>query len=378
MRTLLTGAALLAFAAVGWLLFWFLLLVPLVTVTAAVALLLAALVHPVARLLHRLGTPQALAALLSVLLLLTVLGGVGSLVGFRVTARLGDLTAPLAAGIDRIRVWLIEGPLGLDPQQVTGIRNAAVDQLYQLAPAPSAVAQMALSVLAAVVLAVFLLFFMLKDGARMWAWAVSWVPDRRRAQVDGAGHAAWEVLSLYVRGVTVVALIDAVGIGIGLFLLGVPLWVSLTLLTFVGAFVPLIGATVSGAVAVLVTLVTNGPTDAVIVLVIVLVVQQVEGNLLQPLIVGRTLHLHPVAVLVAVTAGTLLWGLAGALLATPSMAVAYRVADHLRTHPPASVERSDAAPGAVPADRPDLVAASGATPVGAVDDVWPPHPHRPA
>ena len=137
-------------------------------------------------------------------------------------------------------------------------------------------------------------------------------------------------LARYVRGVVVVALIDAVGIGTTLLVLGVPLWVSLTLLTFLGAFVPLFGATVSGAVAVLATLVTNGTTD--VVLVVVLVVQQLEGNVLHPLIVGRTLRLHPVVILVAVTSGTLLWGLAGALLAVPVVAVIYQVGEYVRHH----------------------------------------------
>ncbi|MGY1914033.1 AI-2E family transporter [Blastococcus sp. SYSU DS0973] len=332
-RTLVTSAALLALAAMGWLVFWFLLRLPLLTVAIAVSLLLTALMSPISRWLCRRGSPPALSALLSVLLLIGVLTGVGFLIGFRAAERLRNLTRPLAAGIDRIRVWLIEGPLGLDPQQVTEIRNAVVDRIYRLTPEPTAAASMAVYVLTAVILVAFLVFFLLKDGAAMWDWLVGLVPGRRRRQVDGAGQAAWSALSRYVQGVIVVALIDAVGIGAVLFILGVPLWLSLTLLTFIGAFVPLFGATVSGVVAVLVTLVTNGPTDAVIVAVAVLVVQQVEGNILQPIIVGRALRLHPVVILVAVTAGWMLWGLAGALLAVPLVAVSYRAADYLKEHP---------------------------------------------
>ncbi|MGY1847420.1 AI-2E family transporter [Blastococcus sp. SYSU DS1021] len=350
-RTLVISAALLALAGIGWLLFWFLLRLPLLTVAIAVALLLTAIVEPIARWLCR-GLPRALAALLSVLFLLGVLVGVGFLIGFRAADQLRNLTRPLAAGIDRIRVWLIEGPLGLDPQQVTEARNAVVDRIYQFAPEPTAAASMALYGLAAVLLVLFLTFFLLKDGASMWAWALRLAPDRRRAQIDGAGRSAWTVLSQYVRGIIIVALIDAVGIGAALLVLGVPLWASLTLLTFIGAFVPLFGATVSGAVAVLVTLVTNGFADAVIVLIAVLVVQQVEGNILQPIIVGRTLRLHPAVILVAVTAGTMLWGLPGALLAVPLVAVAYRVLGYLREHPvappappPAALPRQPA-PGA--------------------------------
>ncbi len=323
----------LTLAATGWLLFWLLLRIPLLTVAIAVALLLTALVEPVARWLRHRRLPPVLAALLAVLLLAGILTGVGFLLGFRAAAKLRDLTRPLTAGIDRIRAWFVEGPLRVDPEQVSDVRNAVVAGIYELSPDPTAAARMALHLLAAVVLVAFLLFFLLKDGAGMWVWLLERVPDRRREQVQGAGRCAWTSLSRYVRGVVVVALIDAAGIGAALFVLDVPLWVSLTLVTFIGAFIPLVGATVSGTVAVLVTLVANGLSDAVIVLVVVLVVQQVEGNLLQPLIVGRSLRVHPTAVLVAVTAGTLLWGLAGALLAVPLMAVTYRVYEYVRQHP---------------------------------------------
>jgi predicted PurR-regulated permease PerM len=144
----------------------------------------------------------------------------------------------------------------------------------------------------------------------------------------------------------------------------------LTLLTFVGAFIPLLGATVSGAVAVLVTLVTNGTTDAIIILVVVLVVQQVEGNLLQPLIMGRALHLHPAAILVAVTAGGLLLGVAGALLAVPLVAVTYRILEYLRLHPvdpgPPAAEEPQARQGVVVEHRTHSAAGDGAAPCPAI------------
>ncbi len=344
-RVIAVSGASLALAGVGWLLFWLLLRIPLLTFALAVAVLLTALAAPLAGALRRVGLRPALSAFLAVLALAGVLLGIGFLVGFRTVSAMRDLTRPLAAAIDRIRVWLIEGPLGLDPQQVAEIRNEIVTRLYQAGPSPTAGARMAVYVLGATILVAFLVFFFLKDGDGMWAWLLERVSERRRAQVDGAGRSAWTTLAHYVRGTVVVALIDAVGIGAGLLVLGVPLWISLTLLTFVGAFIPLLGATVSGAVAVMVTLVTNGTTDAIIILVVVLVVQQVEGNLLQPLIMGRALHLHPAAILVAVTAGGLLLGVAGALLAVPFMAVTYRVLEYVRLHPvepvppPATEER---------------------------------------
>ena len=333
LRAMAVSGAVLGLAAVVWLTFWLLLRLPLVTVTLALALLVAALMAPVSGALRRTGLPPAPSALLAVLSLTAVVGGIGVLFGFRATTAMQDLTRPLAAGIDRLRVWAIAGPLGLDPQQVADLRNQIVGWLYSAAPSPTAGARMALTVLGALVLVVFLVFFLLKDGASMWSWLLERVPARRHDQVDGAGRAAWDTLAHYVQGAVLVALIDAVGIGAGLLVLGVPLWLSLTLLTFVGAFIPLLGATVSGAVAVLVTLVTNDLTDAVIVLVIVLVVQQVEGNLLQPLIMGRVLHLHPAVILVAVSAGGLLFGIPGALLAVPVVAVSYRVLEYVRLHP---------------------------------------------
>ncbi|GAA4737780.1 AI-2E family transporter [Modestobacter marinus] len=343
-RAMAVGGAVLAVAAVVWLGFWLLFRLPMLTFAVAVAVLLTALIAPVAGRLRRAGVPGSLSALAAVLVLLGVLAGIGFLIGFRAAATLQDLTRPLAAGIDRIRVWLIEGPLQLDPQQVADVRNDIVTRLYEATPSPGAGAQLGLYALGGLVLIVFLVFFLLKDGAAMWAWLLTRVPDRTRARVDGAGLAAWDTLAGYVHGVIIVALIDAVGIGIALVVLGVPLWLSLTLLTFIGAFVPIVGATVSGAVAVLVTLVTNGVTDAVIVLVVVLVVQQVEGNVLQPLIMGRAVRLHPIVILLGVTAGGLIAGIPGALLAVPMLAVAYRVLEHLRTHPAPAAEREETVP----------------------------------
>ena len=334
-RVVVTGAAVLVLAAVVWLGLELLLLVPLVTVSVAAALLLAALLAPLAVALRRVGVPHLLAALAGVLVLLGVLAGIGALVGFRVVSRLRELTGPLAASVDRIRVWLIEGPLGLDPQQVASIRNQVVGSLYDAVPSPVAGARMVLFALTALALVVFLVFFLLADGDRMWAWLVVRVPPTRQATVDGAGRTAWTTLGRYVRGVVLVAVVDAVGIGAALLLLGVPLWLSLTLLVFLGAFVPIVGATLSGAVAVLVTLVTEDVGDAIVVLVVVLVVQQLEGNVLAPLIMGRAVRLHPAVILLAVTAATLLFGIAGAVVAVPVVAVAYQVAEHLRTAPAA-------------------------------------------
>jgi predicted PurR-regulated permease PerM len=184
---------------------------------------------------------------------------------------------------------------------------------------------LAVEALGAAALTLVLLFFLLKDGRSMWSWLIGHVPARRRGRIEPAGAAGWDALSGYVRGTVIVAAVDAIGIGAALLIVGVPLALPLILLTFVAAFVPIIGATVAGAAAVLVALVANGPVDALIILAAVIIVQQAEGNLLEPLVMGRAVHLHPAVILLAVAAGTVLAGVAGAIVAVPVVAVAYRV-----------------------------------------------------
>ena len=315
-----------------------------------VALVLAALLQPVARRLRSLGLGPGGASAVTTLLLVAVLVGLGVLVATRVSTQLEQLPSVLTVAVEKARAWLVEGPLALDPSRVQDLRNLVVTRLSSATPTPVAGAMIAVRVLGAVAVAVFALFFLLKDGDQLWRWFLGWTPERYRERADIAGNAAWTALTSYIRGVFVVATIDAVGIGAALLVLGVPLWLSLTILTFFGALVPVLGATVAGAAAVVATLVLEGTRDAVIVLVVVLVVQQVEGNILQPLIMGRALHLHPLAVLVAVTAGALLLGVVGALVAVPVLAVIYSIAAALRAHAQRAAARRD---GQVTSERVD-------------------------
>ncbi len=333
LRTVAYCGGLLIVGAVVWALALILLKLSLVTITLLVALLLAALLDPIARLLHRV-VPAWAAALLSLLLLIGVVGGAGYVITRRVSGQLANLRSSLTQSLVSIRDWLVQGPLSLQPQQVDQVRTQIVNGVRSAIPSGFTVASILISVVSAVLLALFVLFFLLKDGQGMWRWIVETAPPGYRDRIDGAGGVAWTTTRHYVVGVVVVALSDALGIGIGLFVIGVPLALSLTVLVFLGAFVPLIGATVSGVIAVLVTLVTNGPVAALIVLGLVLVVQNLEGNLLQPLIQGRAVRLHPVVILVAVTAGFLLFGIAGAVIAVPVVAVSYQVASYLRRSGP--------------------------------------------
>ena len=328
-RTTAYGVVFLVLAAAVWVVWTLLLQVALVSGSIIAALLVTALLAPLQDRLLRLGLPRSLGAALSTLLLLALPIGVLVLLGLRASSQLDALSASLTTGVDQVRAFLVDGPLPVDPVQVDRIRDTAVRSLENLVPAPVGGARTALRLLGAVVLVLFAVFFLLKDGPRMWHWFLGWVPPRRHAQADAAGHTAWEALGGYARGTVLIALADATLIGAGLLVLGVPLWLSLTLLTFLGAFVPLLGATVAGAAAVLVTFVTNGAGDAVIVLILVIAVQQIEGNLLQPFVMGHAVSLHPLVILTAVSAGTLLLGIMGAVLAVPLTAVTYQVAASL-------------------------------------------------
>jgi predicted PurR-regulated permease PerM len=177
-----------------------------------------------------------------------------------------------------------------------------------------------------------LLFFLLKDGRPLWRWLLRRVPESSRPAAAEAGRNGWRTLTAYSRGTVAIAAIDAIGIGLALLLLGVPLALPLAMITFLGGFVPIIGATVAGSVAVLVALAAKGPTTALLALAAVIAVQQIEGNLLEPLIMKRQVQLHPVVVLVAVTAGTLIGGIAGAFVSVPITAVVYRLVETIAAH----------------------------------------------
>jgi predicted PurR-regulated permease PerM len=358
-RAVVVCGGLLVIGAVVWVLGWIALELALVTLSLATALLLAALLAPLARLLHR-ALPAWLAAALSVLFLVAAVGGVGYLLERRIRGQLENLASSLTASINGIRDWLVTGPLALRPEQVDEVRTQIIDAVRAAAPSGVAAANTVISVLSGLLIALFVLFFFLKDGAGMWRAVVAVGPAAHRDRLEEAGRRGWETLSRYVRGVVVIALADAVLIGIGLFVLGVPLALTLSLLVFLGAFVPLLGATVSGAAAVLVALVTRGPVIALIVLGIVLVVQNVEGNLLQPFVQSRAVKLHPVVILLSVTAGWLLFGVAGAVIAVPLVAVVRSVAEALRSQDPAGSRTGPTEPGNE-TDRTGVAAASAAS-----------------
>src|SRR4051794_4469060 len=319
----LAGVLLLACWAVGR-------LMPVV-LPFAVAVLLSTLLRPVAGALERRGWRCAPAAIVAVGLAVLALGAAVALILPPFVARLGDLGTSLQAGLDRVAYSLGHDLAGMD--------HAAVDRLLKdlgerLRGRVGGEAVAGLSsvfgVLASAVLVFFLSFFLVKDGRRIWCWLLEFVPEERRSAFDEAGGEAWTVLTAYTRGVVFVATVDAVLIGAALLVVGVPLALPLIVLTWLAAFFPIIGAVTAGAAAVLVALVGDGMTAALIVLAAIIVVQQVEGNVLYPVVVGPRLRLHPIVVLVAVAAGGTLAGIPGAFLAVPIATVVAALLGYVR------------------------------------------------
>ncbi len=297
----------------------------IVVVPVAVALLLAALLAPGLGFLVRHGVPRGLA---TSLVLLGGLGVFGALLYFMIralVAGLPDLGTRLGESYTQLRTWLTDGPLGLSGEQLDGMLADGKDWFQSnrgdLATGALGAVSTVGAALAGLVLVIFVLIFFLHGGERMWRSVISPLPSRVRPKVFEAGQRAFTDLTAFVRTTMLVAVIDAVGIGIGLWVTGVPLVLPLSALVFFGAFVPIIGAFVTGLVAVLVALVAQGPLVALIVAGVVVLVQQLEGNVFEPLLVSKTVKLHPVAVILSVAVGVELAGVVGALFAVPLMAV---------------------------------------------------------
>lgn len=298
------------------------------------ALLLATVLVPPARWLQRRSWPPALAALAVMGGAAALFAGIGALVVPTVVAELDDVGRSAGEGLDELLEWAAAGPLGLSEGEIQRTLDRALERAQAsggtLAGGLVSGAILIAEVIAGLLLAVVLVFFFVKDGERIWSWVVALFLEARRRDTEEIGRRSWGVISAYVRGLGIVASFDALLIGLALVVIGVPLVVPLMVLTFFGAFIPLVGAIVAGSMAALVALVAVGPLAALLVLGAIVVVQQVEGDLVYPLVVGRALDLHPVAILLTVTAGAVLAGVVGALLAVPAAAVAWTVTTYLR------------------------------------------------
>jgi len=313
------------------------------------ALLLATVLWPPVRFLRRRGVPAALSAigvlLVALLLLIGIVGGLAP----QVTGQAQELADQVTAGLGELQEGLTGPPLNLGEDRIGATVDNVIDELQanaqDIAGRVLSGAVAAGSLLITGLLSLVLCFFYLKDGPKFLPWLGGLVGPRAAPHVAAISHRSWVTLSGFIKAQAAVGLVDAVFIGIGLAVLGVPLALPLAVLVFFGAFIPIIGAVVSGALAALVALVTNGVTAALVVVVLVLVVQQLEGNVLQPILVGRTLDLHPAVVILAVTAGGTLAGIVGAFLAVPVVAVAAVVVRYFRQQ----VAELEPVPGSQPA-----------------------------
>ena len=367
-RALVVAAAVVA-AAVG------LAQLRVVVLPVILALMVTTVLAPPAARLQRAGLPRLVATWLPLLGAIGLVVGLVALLAPTVADEFSDLGPTLQQGVDEIERWLVEGPLGLSAQQVEDYRSQLGEQLRAggegLASGLVTGAVLAGEIVAGLLLALVLVFFFVKDGERMAGFALAQLRPADREVGQAVGERMWSTLSGYVRGLAVVGLVDATIIAVGLLLIGVPLVAPLALLVFFGSFFPLVGAVVAGGVATLVALVSGGPTDALLTLGVVVVVQQVEGDVLAPLVLGRAVRLHPVVILSALTAGAVIGGIAGAFLAVPLTAVVVAAGGELKARGIIGPASGAASAGDVPDQA--VEGRSVASGTGAPDDSVPAH-----
>lgn len=315
---------------------WLLSVLETIVVPVAIALLLAVLLTPVVRWLQRRRLPRVAASGVAVVGLIVLVGGLLTVAGASIAQGIGELWDQASQGLESLLNWLANGPLGLSPETVDSwwdqLQSTLGDSTSSLVSGALAATVTVGHVAAGALIALFCTFFFLLDGRVIWAWLVRLLPQGSRERVHQAGRRGWVTLGGYTRTQILVAAVDAVGIGIAAAVLRVPLALPLAVLVFLGSFVPIVGALVTGSIAVLVALVAHGPGIALIMLIAVLAVQQIEGHVLQPFLMGHAVSLHPVAVLLVVAGGSLVAGIVGALLAVPIAATLNTVVLYLHGH----------------------------------------------
>lgn len=330
------GWRLLVLAGTLWVLMKVISAVQLVVYAFVAAMLITALLQPTVARLMRHGVPRGLATALTAILGFVIMGLVGWFVVWQVQENIDNLSDQIQDGIDELRRWLLNSPFHVTESQINDIakslRDAVGANTDQITSAGLEGVTVIVEALTGILLTMFSTLFLLYDGRRIWEWTTRLVPAQARPGIAGAGPRAWRTLTAYVRGTVIVALIDAIFIGLGIFFLGVPMAVPLAVFIFLFAFIPLVGAVISGALAVVVALVTQGVFTAVMTLAVVLAVQQIEGHILQPFILGRAVRVHPLAVVLSVAAGGLVNGIGGAVVAVPLVAVTNTVVGYLRSY----------------------------------------------
>jgi predicted PurR-regulated permease PerM len=325
---------LLLVAAVAYLAFKVADALRLVVIPLIAAILATALLQPFTALLRRAGLPPLAATWCTVLAAIVVLGGIGTLIANGVQADYPRLAAEARITVREIQAFLAGPPFHFHGARVSELSRKLLTYLGQhkslVVGTVVTGGRYFIEVLTGLILTAFITFFLLKDGRKIWSWLISGLRPRAHARAVQAGDAAWQALVGYIRGTTVVAAIHAIFIGLALWLLGVPLVVPLIMLVFIAAYIPLIGILVVGALAILITLATKGLIAAVILLAVFLAENQIESHLLQPLVVGRIIRLHPLAIIVVLAVGGIVAGIPGAIIAVPTAAVVTYAWPYLR------------------------------------------------
>ena len=316
-RVLVIGLALTA-------VLWLIVELRLIVVPVLIAILLTALLAPFVAWLVRRGAPKWLGVITALLTLFAAVGVLTWLIVTQMRAFSGSFVTKSEKAYLNILDWLAASPLHISQTQIDQYVDALIASLQKDS---SGIWSGALSVgttvghiLAGILLTLFSLIFLLIDGPRIWRWVVRIVPARARAAFDGAGRSGWVSVGHYVRIQIFVAFVDAVGIGVGAAILQVPMVIPIAILVFLGSFVPFLGTIIAGSIATFIALVYNGPVNALIMLAVVILVNQIEGHILQPLVMGNAVRVHPLAVVLSVSAGALVAGIAGALFAVPLVA----------------------------------------------------------
>jgi len=290
----------------------------------AAAILAAALLMPIANWLRSRGVTRGWSTLITIVFALAVFAGVVFFVVNRAIAGYSDLADQASQAVTNVQNYLTTGPFHLQKSSIDNLGTTITDHLKsnsgEVTSGVISAGRTALDVATGLVLFLFLTIFLVYDGDRVWDWVVRLFPERGEELVRGAGHRAWATLSGYITGQFFVAVFHAVVISVTLLILGSPLVAPLALVVFVFSFVPIIGALVAGALAAAVVLVAEGPVQAIVLLVVLIIEDQVEGHVLQPLVVGRAVRLHPIAIAATITAGSLLAGLPGAIFGVPVVA----------------------------------------------------------
>jgi predicted PurR-regulated permease PerM len=303
---------------------WVLRRLEVIVVPVLLALMVSALLVPAVDWLDRRGLPRGGAVAVVLLGGFAILGGILAFVIIQFVYGLPGLTEQVTRSIETTRRWLIEGPAHLRGEQIDNAGNAAIQALHnnqaKLTSGALSTAATITELVTAAVLALFTLIFLLYGGRNIWQYVTKLFPVKVRERVREAGHAGYGSLIGYVRATFLVALTDAAGVGTGLAIMGIPLALPLASLVFLGAFIPLVGAVIAGFLAVVVALLAKGIVYALITLGLLIVVNQLETHLLQPLVMGRAVSIHPLAVVLAIATGGVLAGIVGALLAVPTVA----------------------------------------------------------